>query len=111
LLRRGAAVASALLLPRGASALTVRSERDRAADALVATFTNRTSAAIVGRSYLDLRPAEADIGTLLRLIDADPETVRDKVHDDFVSGRVVALDGLVLSETELRLCALAALRS
>jgi hypothetical protein len=113
-------MASALLLSRGAASLAAPAEpRAAAADALIESFVNRTSAAAVGRSYLGLRPAEADLEALIKLIGLDAgkdrtflkSSVRARVRDDFEHGRVVALDGAVLSETELRLCALAALRS
>lgn len=81
----------------------------------------------LGRSYLSAHPAELDSQRLadgvlgpLRLpaaadaIDSTPETVliaraRRVVVDDYVAGRVVDIDGWVLSITEARLYALAAL--
>ena len=81
----------------------------------------------LGRSYLAGHPAELDFQRLadgvlgsLRLpaaadaIDSPPESVliaraRRVVVDDYVAGRVVDIDGWVLSITEARLYALAAL--
>jgi hypothetical protein len=133
LLRRSVMLATAALFSRGAASLAGPAPagvagfagrspvepRAAAADALADTFMNRTSAAAVGRSDLRLRPAEADLEALIRLIGIDAgkdrpdlkSAVRARVREDFDQGRVVALDGAILSETELRLCALAALRS
>ncbi len=81
----------------------------------------------LGRSYLTAHPAELDFQRLadgvlgpFRLpapadaIDSIPESVliaraRRVVADDYVSGRVVHIDGWVLSITEARLYALAVL--
>jgi hypothetical protein len=81
----------------------------------------------LGRSYLTAHPAELDFRRLadgvlrsLRLpaaadaINSTPESVligraKRVVVDDYVAGRVVDIDGWVLSITEARLYALAAL--
>ena len=81
----------------------------------------------LGWAYLTAHPAERDFRRLanrvlgpLRLaskaeaIDSTPESVliaraRRVVADDYVAGRVVCIDGWVLSITEARLYALAAL--
>ena len=81
----------------------------------------------LGRAYLTAHPAELDLQRLvedvlgsLRLqaaagaIDSSPEAVmiaraRRVVIDDYLAGRVVNIDGWVLSITEARLYALAAL--
>jgi hypothetical protein len=85
------------------------------------------AASRLGRAYLTAHPAELDLQRLidgvlgsLRLpggadaIDSTPEAVliarvRRFVIDDYLAGRVVDVDGWVLSITEARLYALAAL--
>ena len=78
----------------------------------------------LGRAYLDAYPHERStdaITTALRLsLDVLPFSVTDErlralfhasVSRDFEQGRTLALDGWVLSITELRLCGLATLHS
>jgi hypothetical protein len=88
-------------------------------------FADADSARAVGREYLELSPDEADAarvverlaGAQLReweaLAASDPErlvqALRLQHRGDFANERVVAIRGWVLSETEVRLCALAAL--
>ena len=83
------------------------------------------SAAVVGRVYLAGHPAEADRDRLaarleqaLRCQDCDPAqaeadqlraALARQIRADFAAARVVSVDGWVLSETEARLCGLAAL--
>ena len=92
--------------------------------ALAGFFEDRRSAASVGEEYLRLHPTEDDDAQLVRrlaggreaewerLAASDPAAFRERVRarhrDDFAAGRTVALRGWVLSETEARLCALAA---
>jgi hypothetical protein len=99
--------------------------RPQTADRLVAVFSRRTSAASVGRAYLAARPGEAEIARLAGALEttlrrsgceparADLETLRAalarEVQDDFARGRVVPVDGWLLSLSEARLCGLAAL--
>lgn len=74
------------------------------------------SAAVVGEAYLALAPEERDETSLARLVGLDlfhrrtsfPE-VRDRITGDFELGDTVRVDGWVLSHTEARLYALAAL--
>ena len=96
-----------------------------AADRLVAALRRPASAAVVGRAYLAGHPAEADrswlaerLGADLRCQDCDPARsdaarlrtgVARQLRADFAQSRVVRVDGWVLSVTEARLCALAAL--
>ena len=81
----------------------------------------------LGRAYLTAHPAELDLQRLvdgvlgpMRLsggadaIDSTPEAeliarIRRLVIDDYLAGRIVDIDGWVLSITEARLYALAAL--
>jgi hypothetical protein len=89
------------------------------ADALRGFFRHPDSAAAIGRGYLCLCPEEADLhGLLARLLpDAEPPLAREDLRRalaarqaaDFGSGRTLLLDGWVLSLTEARLCAAAAL--
>ena len=90
---------------------------------LAALFSAPESAAILGRAYLAEAPAEADPDGLVarilpessarELAALDGERLRalvaERQRGDFAAGRTVALDGWILSRTELRLCALAAL--
>jgi len=88
-------------------------------------FINRESATIVGREYLRRAPREADVRLLVDLIcssekgrraelaKADMEKLRELLlqqqRQDFEEGRIVNVQGWILSETEARLCAVAAL--
>lgn len=92
---------------------------------LLAVLARRDSAAVVGRAYLAGYPTEADRDRLaarldqaLRCQDCDPARARvdqlraalaRQIRADFAAARVVRVDGWVLSETEARLCGLAAL--
>jgi hypothetical protein len=96
-----------------------------AADRLVAVLGRPASAAVVGRAYLAGHPGEADrdwlaaqLGADLRCQDCDPARsdaarlragLARQLRADFAQSRVVRVDGWVLSVTEARLCALAAL--
>lgn len=89
------------------------------ADALRGFFRHPDSAAAIGRAYLHIHPEEADPQRLLaRLLpDAEPLLAREDLRRalaarqaaDFAGGRTLRLDGWVLSLTEARLCAAAAL--
>jgi hypothetical protein len=84
---------------------------------------HRESAAHIGRAYLRMVPADA--AGLLDLLCAPmsqalrspaaiegyalEDLLRTRKMDDFAAGRVVLIDGWMLSETEARLCALVAL--
>lgn len=91
---------------------------------LVGLFKHRGSARAIGRVYLAARPEEADARRLVDLIgraDDDPPLldaandtelrawIRQRQARDFATGRIVKLDGWLLSATEVRICALAAL--
>lgn len=80
------------------------------------------SAVIIGREYVRLAPNEREPTILLALIvsscgeglfDSDCERTRESLRlqtrRDFEEGRVVEMHGWMLSITEARLCALAAL--
>jgi len=98
---------------------------DPLASSLANSFIHRESAAIIGLEYLRYSPAEANIHLLVDLIcssrperraelaKADTERCRGLLarqqRQDFEHNRVVKVHGWILSETEARLCALAAL--
>lgn len=91
---------------------------------LTRILSNTRSAAIVGQHYLRLNLEAADApvlaariaGTMehyLRLSSAGPRRLRallaEQQKRDFAEGRTVNVDGWILSVTEARLCAIAAL--
>lgn len=92
---------------------------------LAKVFAHKKSAALVGVEYLRSVPREADARMLVdlicsreaelraTLIKADlkalRELLRHQQRQDFEQGRIVKLQGWILSETEARLCALAAI--
>jgi hypothetical protein len=92
---------------------------------LAGTFDHPHSAAAIGRTYLRQYPAEAAPQRLASEIARDLDclgcrlpraeeahlrsAVRERIRRDFAEGVVVNVDGWVLSRTEARLCAIAAL--
>ncbi|MDA2917049.1 hypothetical protein MYX64_09465 [Nitrospinae bacterium AH_259_B05_G02_I21] len=88
-------------------------------------FTHKDSAAVIGQEYLRSVPEEADAPLLVDmicsslpkrradLVGADLEELRELLRHqqrhDFEYGRTVKVNDWILSETEVRLCALAAL--
>lgn len=88
-------------------------------------FVHKGSASVVGREYLRSVPEEADARLLVDLIcsgqierraelaKADRGELRELLllqqRHDFEHGRIVNVQGWILSETEVRLCALTAL--
>jgi hypothetical protein len=92
---------------------------------LARCFTYKDSAAVVGRAYLQCVPEEADVQLLVDLICvggaeqqaelacADKGKLREfllhQQRQDFARERIVKVHGWLLSATEVRLCALAAL--
>ena len=101
---------------------------DALAAALAGFYADRESARTVGVAFLERFPDEDDLANLVRqlarsaveeerwaaLAGSDPaalpELLRARHRADFGAGRVVLLNGWVLSQTEVRLCALAAKR-
>ncbi len=87
------------------------------AQQVVGLFADRRSAEMVGLAYLAGHPAEADSEHLLRKILAGAPNTFDplrswlsaKGREDFAHGRTVQVQGWLLSQTEARRCALAAL--
>ena len=93
---------------------------DIAARRIAGLFHDTASAAAVGRRYLARFPHERDSGFLLRSVLAGQTPATDdglrfhlarRRQRDFEAGRVVVLEGWLLSLTESRLFALVALRS
>jgi hypothetical protein len=88
-------------------------------------FIHKESASSVGIEYLKCVPKEADVHTLVHLIFSTKSELRTELNkadtnkfrkllllqqrQDFEHGRTVKVQGWILSETEARLCALAAL--
>jgi hypothetical protein len=92
---------------------------------LANVFGRKESARVVGREYLRSVPQEADAGILVDLLCSCRaqgyrefsqaqgaelrELLRLQQREDFERGCVVNLQGWILSQTEVRLCALAAI--
>lgn len=92
---------------------------------LASVFYDRKSATVIGLEYLRRTPMEADARQLTNLIcarwqgryddiaHADTARIKERLlrqqREDFEKGRIVNVQGWILSETEARLCALAAL--
>ena len=106
--------------------LSAWSRPDPLAARLRSLFADPASATAVGQAYLRAVPDEADERHLMQLIirqmpggraalaghDANAwrASLRAMQRRDFAEGRTVRVEGWVLSRTEARLCALAALR-
>jgi hypothetical protein len=121
----GAATALGLAAPALLAFLAGCGRESVLARSLSGFFADPESAHGVGRAYLELSPDERDIDTVLErlaspqlrrweaLASSDPERLVQELRlqhrSDFAHERVVALRGWVLSKTEARLCALAAL--
>jgi hypothetical protein len=123
--RVGRGAAAGFATPALVAALVACRRDPELADELGAFFSDSKSARQLGRACLAAFPDENDARILVeRLAGADlarwnalaaearselAAAVRSRHRDDFASGRVVRVRGWVLSETEARLCALAAL--
>jgi hypothetical protein len=125
--RLGTGALSALALSGAVSAPLGCARGDPLLEVLLRLFDDPKAAGVVGAAYLARAPAEADRERLLALLTgdhvagyrelaaADPDALlarlRAQHRDDFAAGRVADVDGWILSLTEARLCALAALAS
>jgi hypothetical protein len=107
-------------------ALGACSGRESLRPALLEFYADRDSARALGAEYLKHFPDEDDDTILLEgltggaaraseweeLASSDPQALRQSIRqrhrEDFRAGRTRLLSGWVLSETELRLCALVA---
>lgn len=115
-----------LAVPGLANASSAHATNDRVTELavkLLSGFDSLESARKIGREYLKIAPAEADINTLVAhiidMIDYKNQSflsssaakiqhlLRKKSSSDFHCERVVSIQGWVLSKTEARLCALA----
>jgi hypothetical protein len=107
------------------SGLAPAAERNRrVARRLLRVLANIEGARRVGAAWLARHPSEGDIGRLLASLrlpaDRFSQAVEQdrladmrgalpqRIADDFTCGRVVRVEGWLLAETEIRLCALAA---
>jgi hypothetical protein len=123
-MRRRQFLAYLTVLGGGAGALLVLVHRDRrkrsVALQLETLLGNEDGVAEIGRAYLRLEPTENEIQLLSDRIFSEirwdllqsggvREVIARRVREDFRQGRVVRLQGWVVSRTEARLCALVAL--
>jgi hypothetical protein len=115
LLLIGGLAASAVIGPAAIGQFLVRVAPDDAR-ALRDLVSRRESAAALGRTYLRLHHEEADADRLVSLILARGNGahhlgthVASRIKADFDAGRVVSLEGWLVSPTEARLYALCAL--
>lgn len=124
-LRELAYIGAFVSLPATASNRTASGGSvDALAVRLHEVLKHSASAKVLGQRYLELTPREADINVLTALIGRTPENTAQLLQAgrhqlrtllaaqqrmDFGSRRTVSIDGWILSETEARLCALAAL--
>jgi hypothetical protein len=92
---------------------------------LLGVLSRSDSAAVIGRAYLAGHPDEAEVDRLVAALDTALQHHHDSsgrvegmelkgalsrlIRDDFAERRVVHVEGWVLSRSEARLCALAAL--
>jgi len=123
-----AALLDAVFRPAGAwaaAANAVHGPHREAADTLLELLSCRESAASIGRQYLAQYPAEVDADGLLgEFLAAAPDVqaameagdaaavrqaVFSRYRDDYSASRTVSIDGWLFSETEARICALAAM--
>lgn len=95
---------------------------------LASVLEHRESAAIIGEEYLRCVPEEHNVDVLVDLVcspgggeqrelmySGDAKALRailsSRQRDDFANDRTIMVQGWILSTTEVRLCALAALSS
>ena len=118
----GASIVSGCVAPGGWFDSAERSRPP--AERLVGLLRHRSSARNVGEAYLESTPSEAAVDRLVEAILAGLEDdagalrrTRAELHDqiarrveqDFAEEATVCLRGWILSRTEARMCALAAL--
>jgi hypothetical protein len=109
-------------LPRAQATVATVGSHDPMVSSLRALLRHADSAVTVGEAYRRVAPEECAGDRLVELIEArcggrafegDRQTVRHRlshaIHQDFVDAHVVRVQGWVLSVTEARLCALAAI--
>ncbi|MDQ4035942.1 MAG: hypothetical protein M3153_08430 [Chloroflexota bacterium] len=110
--------ASATLGPRAIGLILERlAASSDVGQSLRELIVHRESAALLGRAYLAATPGEADTSRLAWLILGAPGVptgreaarVASRMRADFDAGRVVTVEGWIVSTTEARLCALCAI--
>lgn len=125
LLQWGAALCCLALAPRSWSRVAVKdSIEQEIARRIAGLFAHPGSAREIGREYLRLAPSDNDIAVLVRKVIPDTgkikslsttgkESLRQYIanasREDFQQGRMVSVNGWMLSQTELRLCAIVVL--
>ena len=72
----------------------------------------------IGKTYRTTTPAEAEEQKLINLLDTDGSQTSDPAHQldakarqDYASGKIVTIDGWIISITEARQCALYSLQN
>ncbi|MDA1094013.1 MAG: hypothetical protein O3A25_12205 [Acidobacteria bacterium] len=124
--RRGFILSAATLGVAGLAGLrwSATTQRRVALDQVVAQLRDVAGIIDLGTEYLTRVPDEGDDATLGQLLSSGAggglrgpdagelvRTLDTQINADFGSGRVLLFGGWMLSQTELRLCALASLRS
>jgi hypothetical protein len=131
LLGAGIGIGGPLLAPHSLTwvASTWQDKGNTLQSRLLALFHHQPSARVIGNTYLQQFPQEANIRVLLKHIVADFSggfshsddrlssaadrelmgSLQRRIRRDFSEEKVVKLQGWILSATEARLCALAAL--
>ena len=121
----GSGAVVAVLAAPALAALLACERRPTLAQALAGFYSEPASAARVGQAVLSAVPAEATIEAVVAALAGDRRAeldalaasdpgglrrlLREQHRRDFEDGRTVDIDGWVLSRTEARLCAVAAL--
>ncbi len=108
---------------------------DQLADQLATLVPHPKSARLIGEAYLAVKPQEADVSTLIKLLcpklngaslneaglnrsglQTPPRSQLRRLlaaqrSEDFSEGRIIRLGGWIVATTEARLCALVAVHS
>ena len=111
--------AGAGALTRNAGSLTPKTPDD-----LATLFADRQAAEVIGQTYLaqagfplpNLERLQSELAAALQWNNTGPggdqravmqARLRDRISQDFTDGRVVMVDGWMLSQAELQVCAIA----
>lgn len=125
LLQWGAAICCLALVPRSWGRVVAKNDiEQKIARRVAGLFEHPDSAREIGREYLKLVPSDSDLAVLVRkmipdagrmkfLSTAGKKSLRRYIasssREDFRQGRMVCVNGWMLSQTELRLCAIVGL--
>lgn len=60
----------------------------------------------IGNLYREQYPKENERSLVKKIAERSPESIGERIQEDFQSGRTIMLDGWTLSMTEARQCAL-----